>query len=123
MDYKLCDGEYHLMEIVWELEPVTSTDLYKECLPRLGWKKSTTYTMLRKLCERGLLQNQNSVVTSRVKKADVQRFDSKELIEKRFDHSLPRFVAAFLGERKLSEQEADELTKLIDTCRAGRADG
>ncbi|GFI25996.1 penicillinase repressor [Lachnospiraceae bacterium] len=123
MDYKLCDGEYHLMEIVWELEPVTSTDLYKECLPRLGWKKSTTYTMLRKLCERGLLQNQNSVVTSRVKKADVQRFDSKELIEKRFDHSLPRFVAAFLGERKLSEQEADELTKLIDTCRAGRDDG
>ena len=123
MDYKLCDGEYHLMEIVWELEPVTSTDLYKECLPRLGWKKSTTYTMLRKLCERWLLQNQNSVVTSRVKKADVQRFDSKELIEKRFDHSLPRFVAAFLGERKLSEQEADELTKLIDTCRAGRDDG
>ena len=113
MDYKLCDGEYHLMEIVWELEPVTSTDLYKECLPRLGWKKSTTYTMLRKLCERGLLQ----------KKADVQRFDSKELIEKRFDHSLPRFVAAFLGERKLSEQEADELTKLIDTCRAGRDSG
>ena len=123
MDYKLCDGEYHLMEIVWELEPVTSTDLYKECLPRLGWKKSTTYTMLRKLCERGLLQNQNSVVTSRVKKADVQRFDSKELIEKRFDHSLPRFVAAFLGERKLSEQEADELTKFIDTCRAGRDSG
>ena len=123
MDYKLCDGEYHLMEIVWELEPVTSTDLYKECLPRLGWKKSTTYTMLRKLRERGLLQNQNSVVTSRVKKADVQRFDSKELIEKRFDHSLPRFVAAFLGERKLSEQEADELTKLIDTCRAGRDSG
>ena len=123
MDYKLCDGEYQFKEIVWELEPVTSTDLYKECLPRLGWKKSTTYTMLRKLCERGLLQNQNSVVTSRVKKADVQRFDSKELIEKRFDHSLPRFVAAFLGERKLSEQEADELTKLIDTCRAGRDSG
>ena len=88
MDYKLCDGEYRLMEIVWELEPVTSTQLYKECLPRLGWKKSTTYTMLRKLCERGLLQNTDSIVTSRVKKEEILSYDSRELVGKRFSRSI-----------------------------------
>lgn len=113
MNYKLCDGEYHLMELVWELEPVTSTALYKECLPRLGWKKSTTYTLLRKLCERGLLLNQDSIVTSLVKKDAIARFDSKDLIEKRFDCSLPKFIAAFLGEKKLSKDEAHELQQLI----------
>ncbi len=116
MNYKLCDGEYHLMELVWELEPVTSTALYKECLPRLGWKKSTTYTMLRKLCERGLLLNQDSVVTSLVNRKAIERFDSRELVEKRFGCSLPKFIAAFLGEKKLSKAEADELQKLIDRC-------
>lgn len=116
MNYKLCDGEYHLMELVWELEPVTSTALYKECLPRLGWKKSTTYTMLRKLCERGLLLNQDSVVTSLVKREAIERFDSRELVEKRFDCSLPKFIAAFLGEKKLSRAEAEELQQLINRC-------
>lgn len=117
MDYKLCDGEYRLMELVWEMEPVTSTQLHKTCLPRLGWKKSTTYTMLRKLCERGLLSNQNSVVTSLIKKQEIERFDSRDLVEKRFDRSLPRFIAAFLGEQKLTEAEADELKRLIDASR------
>ena len=116
MNCKLCDGEYHLMELIWELEPITSTALYKECLPRLGWKKSTTYTMLRKLCERGLLSNQDSVVTSLVKKDANARFDSRELVEKRFGCSLPKFIAAFLGEKKLSKAEADELLQLIRRC-------
>ncbi len=116
MNYKLCDGEYHLMELVWELEPVTSTALYKECLPRLGWKKSTTYTMLRKLCERGLLRNQDSVVTSLIKREAIEHFDSRELVEKRFDCSLPKFIAAFLGEKKLSKEEASELQQLIHSC-------
>lgn len=126
MDYKLCDGEYRLMEIVWELEPVTSTQLYKECLPRLGWKKSTTYTMLRKLCERGLLQNTDSIVTSRVKKEEILSYDSRELVGKRFSRSLPRFVAAFLDGCSLSEQEAEELKRLIDQSRekqTGLSDG
>ena len=117
MNCKLCDGEYHLMELIWELEPVTSTELHKACLPRLGWKKSTTYTMLRKLCERGLLTNQNSVVTSLIKKEDIERYDSREVVEKRFDCSLPKFVAAFLGSRPLSEAEANELQRLIETYR------
>lgn len=117
MNYKLCDGEYHLMELVWELEPVTSTELHKACLPRLGWKKSTTYTMLRKLCERGLLSNQDSVVTALIKKEEVEHYDSREVVEKRFNCSLPKFVAAFLGDQTLSEAEADELQQLIDTYR------
>ena len=67
-EWKLYDAEYRLMEIVWEKEPLSSTELYKACLPRLGWKKSTTYTVLRKLCERGFLKNEASLVTSLVKR-------------------------------------------------------
>ena len=116
-ELKLYDAEYRLMEIVWELEPLTSTELYKTCLPRLGWKKSTTYTVLRKLCERGILRNEDSLVTSLVKRQDVQRYESQAVMEKWFDHSLPQFVAAFLGERKLSRKEAEELRQMIDACQ------
>ena len=119
-EWKLYDAEYRLMEIVWEKEPLSSTELYKACLPRLGWKKSTTYTVLRKLCERGFLKNEASLVTSLVKKEDVQRYGSQAGVEKWFDRSLPRFVAAFLGERKLSEEGAEELKRLIDESRAKR---
>lgn len=119
-ELKLYDAEYRLMEIVWELEPLSSTELYKACLPRLGWKKSTTYTMLRKLCERGILQNENSTVTSLVKREDVQRYESHAVVDKWFDHSLPRFLAAFLGEKKLTEEEAEELKRLIDESRKKR---
>ena len=119
-EWKLYDAEYRLMEIVWEKEPLSSTELYKACLPRLGWKKSTTYTVLHKLCERGFLKNEASLVTSLVKKEDVQRYESQAVVEKWFDRSLPRFVAAFLGERKLSEEEAEELKRLIDESRAKR---
>ena len=114
-ELKLYDAEYRLLEIVWELEPLTSTELYKACLPRLGWKKSTTYTVLRKLCERGILKNEGSRVTALVKKEDVQRYESQAVVERWFDHSLPGFVAAFLGEKKLSRKEAEELKKLIDS--------
>lgn len=116
-ELKFYDAEYRLMEIVWELEPLSSTELYKACLPRLGWKKSTTYTVLRKLCERRILKNENSVVTSLVKREDVQRYESQVVVEKWFDRSLPRFVAAFLGEKKITEEEAEELKRLIDESR------
>ena len=118
-DLKLYDAEYRLMEIVWELEPLTSTELYKMCEPRLGWKKSTTYTMLRKLCERGILRNEDSVVTALVKREEVQQYESRAVVEKWFDHSLPQFVAAFLSGKKLSLKEAEELKAMIDACREG----
>ena len=118
-DLKLYDAEYRLMEIIWEMEPLTSTELHKECLPRLGWKKSTTYTVLRKLCERGILKNENSVVTALVKREDVQRYESQAVVGKLFDHSLPRFVAAFLSGKNLSVKEAEELKRMIDACQEG----
>ena len=121
-DLKLYDAEYRLMEIVWELEPLTSTELHKECLPRLGWKKSTTYTVLRKLCERGILKNEDSMVSSLVKREDVQRYESQAVVEKLFDHSLPQFVAAFLDGKKLSMKEAEELKRMIDACQEREAD-
>lgn len=121
-ELKLYDAEYRLMEIIWEREPLTSTELYKYCLPRLGWKKSTTYTVLRKLCERGFLQNEDSVVTALVKRREVQRYESQAVVDKWFDRSLPQFVATFLGGKKLSAQEAEELKQMIDACRAGGAE-
>ena len=121
-DLMLYDAEYRLLEIVWEKEPLSSTELYKECLPRLGWKKSTTYTVLRKLVERKILKNENGAVTALVKKETVQRYESQAVVEKWFDHSLPGFVAAFLGEKKLSREEAEELKKLIDTYQEDRED-
>ena len=114
MDYKLCDGEYHLMEIVWELEPVTSTDLYKECLPRLGWKKSTTYTTIKKLCEKGYIKNENAVVSVKIPREKVQSQESDYFVERTFSGSLPRFLAAFLGGKKLSRKEAEEIRKMIE---------
>lgn len=113
-DYKLFDAEYRFAEIVWELEPVNSTALVKVCGQRLGWKKATTYTVLRKLCTRGILQNENATVTARVKKEQVQQYESEAVLERTFDNSLPAFVAAFLKERKLSEKEAEEIRHLID---------
>lgn len=117
-ELKLYDAEYRLMEIIWEQEPLTSTELYKCCLPRLGWKKSTTYTMLRKLCERGFLKNEDSVVTALVKRQEVQRYESQAVVDKWFDRSLPQFVATFLGGKQLSAREAEEIKRLIDASRA-----
>ena len=84
------------------------------CSDKLGWKKSTTYTVLKKLCDRGILQNQEAVVTALVKREDVQQYESNAVVEKSFDGSLPKFLAAFLGERKISEQEAEELKLIIE---------
>lgn len=112
--YKLYDAEYKLVSLIWEFEPVNSTVLVGLCSDRLGWKKSTTYTVLRKLCERGILQNRDSVVTALAKQEDVLKYESSSLIEKSFDGSLPKFLAAFLGEKKLSESEAAQLKAIIE---------
>ncbi|MBC8535875.1 BlaI/MecI/CopY family transcriptional regulator [Feifania hominis] len=112
-DYKLFDAEFRLMNIIWELEPVNSTALWMECERRLGWKKPTTYTMLRKLCERGMLQNESATVTALVGREQVQRYESEALLEKAFDNSLPSFIATFLKDRKLTKEEAAELERLI----------
>ncbi|HPT90028.1 MAG TPA: BlaI/MecI/CopY family transcriptional regulator [Acetivibrio sp.] len=112
--YKLFDAEYKFVSIIWDNEPINSTELVKQCADKLGWKKSTTYTVLKKLCERGVLQNKNATVTSLVKREDVQKFESRAVLEKNFDGSLPKFLTAFLSDRKLSEQEAEELKRIIE---------
>lgn len=112
--YKLFDAEYKFVSIIWDNEPINSTELVKLCADKLGWKKSTTYTVLKKLCERGILQNSDATVTSLVKREDVQRYESRAVLEKTFDGSLPKFLTAFLSGRKLSEQEAEELKRIIE---------
>lgn len=111
---KLADGEYRFAELVWEQEPINSTALAKLSLERLGWKKATTYTVLRKLCEKGILQNENATVTALIKKEEVLKQESEALLEKSFGNSLPAFVAAFLKDKKLTVQEAEELKQMIE---------
>ena len=111
--FKLFDAEYRMMEIVWEQEPIPSGELARQCFKHLDWKRTTTYTVLRKLCERGVLQNQNATVRSLVSREQVRHHDSHTLLENRFDGSLPRFIAAFIGDGHLSEKEKQEILELL----------
>lgn len=113
-EFKLFDAEYKFLDIIWRLEPINSTELTKVCQEKLGWKKPTTYTMLRKLAERGLLKNENATVITLVKREQVQKYESEVLLEKSFDNSLPAFLAAFLKDKRLSRQEAEEIKKMIE---------
>lgn len=113
-EFRLSDSEYRLMDIVWETEPVNSTELVKEAFGRLGWKKSTTYTVLKKLAEKDALQNEDAIVRALVKKEQVVRYESEQLLNKSFAGSLPDFMAAFLKDRKLTQAEAVRLKQLIE---------
>lgn len=113
-EFKLFDAEFKFVSIIWENEPVNSTELSRICLKELGWKKSTTYNMIRKLAERGILQNNNALVTSLVKLEQVQKYESEVLLEKAFSGSLPTFIATFLRDRKLSKEEAEEIKRMIE---------
>ena len=112
--YKLFDAEYKFVSIIWDNEPINSTELVKLSFEKLGWKKSTTYTVLRKLCERGILKNEGTVVSTIVKKEDAQRYESQIVIEKTFEGSLPQFLTAFLGEKTITKKEAEELKHIIE---------
>ena len=116
-ELKLFDGEYKFANLVWEHEPIGSGELVKLSQQQLGWKKSTTYTVLKKLCQKGILHNENAVVTALVKREAVQKYESQAVLEKAFDDSLPKFIASFLSDRKLSQQEAEEIQTLIDNHR------
>ena len=112
--YRLFDAEFKFISIIWDNEPVNSTELSKICLKELGWKKSTTYNMIRKMTERGILQNEDATVTALVKREQVQKYESEVLLEKSFDGSLPTFLAAFLKDKKLTKKEAEEIKKMIE---------
>lgn len=114
---KLCDSDYRFMSIVWEYAPLKSGELVGLCRDILGWKKSTTYTVIKKLCEKGYIQNEDAVVSVLVAKEKVQAEESAYFVERTFGGSLPGFLAAFLGGKTLSKQEAEKLKHLIDAHR------
>ena len=118
-ELKLFDAEMKFMDIVWENEPLRSRELVKLCAERLGWKQSTTFTVLKKLSNRGIVKNEATVVTSLVGRDQVQRYESEAIVNKNFGGSLPSFIAAFMSGKRLSDEEADELKKLIDSYREG----
>ena len=116
---KIAEGEYRFCLIMWEHEPVTAAELVKLCQAQLGWKRTTTYTVIKRLGERGVLQNGNGMVTSLVSKDEAQAFEIDELVEKKFEGSLPAFVAAFTKHQDISEEELDEVQRMIDRIRKG----
>lgn len=109
--------ETRFAEMIWQREPVSSTELVKLAATELDWKKSTTYTVLRRLCERGIFQNQDGTVTSLISKQDFYAVQSEQFVEETFSGSLPAFLAAFTTRKKLSDTEINELQKLIDQNR------
>lgn len=116
---RLAEGEYRFARIVWENEPLPSGKLVELSQKELGWKKSTTYTVLKKLVERGVLRNENAVVTAVIPQDEILREESRAVVERAFEGSLPSFLAHFMGGRTLSDAEADELKAVIDRYREG----
>ncbi|MBR6528177.1 MAG: BlaI/MecI/CopY family transcriptional regulator [Lachnospiraceae bacterium] len=116
-DMKLGAIESRFANMIWEHEPIPSGELVKLCADQLQWKKSTTYTVLRKLCDRGIFQNQDGVVTSLISRQDFYARQSEQIVNETFEGSLPAFVAAFTRRQTLSDQDIAELQRLIDEHR------
>ena len=114
---KIHEGEYRFCLILWKHEPVTAAQLAKLCQEQLGWKKSTTYTVIRKMCEKGYIANEDATVSVLISKEQVQADESAYFVERTFDGSLPGFIAAFLGGKKISKEEAKMIKKMIDEHR------
>ncbi len=114
---KVFESEYRFCLILWEHEPIKSRELVKLCSEQLGWKPTTTYTVIKRLSERGILKNENTVVSSLVSKEEVQAAEIDELVDKTFEGSLPAFIAAFTRHRKLSSDEIDQVQQMIDRFR------
>jgi len=118
---KVFESEYRFCLILWENEPVKSSKLVELCKEQLGWKPTTTYTVIKRLSERGVLKNENTVVTSLVSKDQVQAAELNEMVEKTFEGSLPAFIAAFTKHQKISDAEIDAVQQMIDRYRKGES--
>jgi len=112
---KIFESEYRFCLILWDNEPVNSTKLVELCKEGLGWSKATTYTVIRRLSERGVVKNENAVVTALVSKEEAQKARLEEMVEETFEGSMPAFIAAFSRSKKLSRSEVDQLKALIDS--------
>lgn len=111
---KIYEGEYRFLNILWENEPISSPNLVQLCNEQLGWKKSTTYTVIKKLIDKGIVKNENTIVTALVTKEEVDRQDSEELLQRTSKGNIPAFFASFLKDRKLSREDADRIRQMID---------
>ena len=118
-ELKLCESDYRFMSVIWDHEPLTSRRLVELCREKLGWQKSTTYTTLKKLCDRGIAANRDTVVTSLVPREAVQAYAREHFVEHTFNGSLPGFLVSFLGGRTISAREAEEIKQLIDAHKEG----
>ena len=116
---KIFESEYRLCLILWDYEPISASALAKLCLDQLGWKRTTTYTVIKRLMERGVLSNNDGIVTSLITKEQAQASEIDELVEKRFGGSVPSFIAAFTKHQDLSDADLDEMQRMIDTIRKG----
>ena len=117
-DIKLGPIETRFAEIVWANEPMTTNQLIKLCADELEWKRTTTYTVLKKLCDKGILKTENSIVTALISKEEFEGMQSEQFVEETFKGSLPAFLTAFSSRKKLSNADIDELQKLIDSMRS-----
>ena len=113
-EYKLADAESRFADLIWDNEPITSGQLVKLAAAELEWKSTTSYTVLRRLCDRGLFQNVDSVVTSCVSREAFYQHKSQQFVEESFGGSLPKFLAAFMGKKKLSVEQIAEIQKMIE---------
>ena len=116
---KVFESEYRFCLILWEHEPIKSSELVNLCKEQLGWKPTTTYTVIKRLSERGVLKNENTIVSSLVSKDEVQASEINEMVEKTFEGSLPAFIAAFTKHQKISDKDIDAVQQMIDRYRKG----
>lgn len=116
-EYHLTEAETEFAELIWEHEPIASTELVHLCAEAFAWKKSTTYTMLKNLCSKGVFRNEHATVTAVLKKEDFYGNQSREYVNEVFGGSLPRFLTAFCSGRKLTAEEAEEMQRLIDEAQ------
>jgi len=118
-DIRLGVVETHFAELIWQNEPLPSKELVALCERELHWKKSTTYTVLKKLCEKGLFRNEQSVITSRISRDEFDAIQSEQFVEETFAGSLPAFIAAFTKRKELSAEEIAQIRQMIDSCGEG----
>lgn len=116
-NYRLAEQESKFSDLIWNNEPVSSTELVKLSEKTMGWKKSTTYTVLRRLCHRGIFINKDAVVSSLITREEFYAYQSRRYVEDTFGGSLPKFITSFIGGSKLSEKQAEELVRLINEHR------
>lgn len=119
VEYRLAEMESKFADLIWENEPISSPELVRLSAEVMKWKKSTTYTILKRLCDRGIFRNKNAVVSAKISRDEFFAGQSRCYVEDTFGGSLPRFLASFIGGKKLSDKQAEELTRLINEHKEG----